>query len=51
MGHVGSLNGAETLAIGLLEVMLCPKRDAPSEMCGLLEYNTVSKPNMTLHDY
>jgi len=28
--QVGSLNGAETLAIALLEVMLCPKRDAPS---------------------
>ena len=27
--QVGSLNGAETLAIALLEVMLCPKRDAP----------------------
>jgi hypothetical protein len=23
------LNGAETLAIALLEVMLCPKQDAP----------------------
>ncbi|MFP5274892.1 hypothetical protein [Coleofasciculus sp.] len=28
--QVGSLNGAETFAIALLEVMLCPKRDAPN---------------------
>ncbi|MEQ9359209.1 hypothetical protein [Coleofasciculus chthonoplastes] len=26
------MNGAETLAIALLEVMLCPKRDAPERM-------------------
>jgi len=34
--QVGSLNGAETLAIALLEVMLCPKRDAPEFKASLL---------------
>jgi len=39
------LNGAETLSIALLKVMLCPKRDAPKNRTHVRRLKNRGKPH------